>query len=101
MKIDILKELCNKFTVEVSFNGFQPFTHKVIDANKLLENIHEVVSDEVSKEDFIKNINSGNFMTKEIEDIFRNIKSQGTFKIHGHEKLGNHSYIECEKLIWL
>lgn len=42
-KIDInkLKYLCNKFTVEVSFYGISPFFHKVIDANLLLEEIHQ------------------------------------------------------------
>jgi len=99
MNIEKLKELCNKFTIEVSFNGFHPFKHKVIDANKLLEEIH-LVSD-VSKEEFIKNINSGNFMSSEIESIFRNIKSQVMFLTNGHEELGNHSYIECKTLNFL
>jgi len=99
MNLDKLKELCNEFTVKVSFNGFDPFSHDVIDANKLLEKIHEV--SELSKDEFIKNINEGNFMTKELEDIFRNIKNQGAFLISGHESLGNHSYIECKTLNWL
>ena len=96
MDLNKLIELCNKFTVEVSFNGFILFGHKVIDANKLLERIHEV--SDLPKEEFIKNINEGNFMTDELNDIFHNIKSQGMFVIHGHEALKNHSYIECKSL---
>ena len=101
MNVDInkLKELCNKFTVEVSFNGIQGFNHKVIDVNKLLEEIHEV--SDISKEEFIKNINKKNFMSNEIESIFKNIKSQGMFRIAGHEALGNNSYIECKSLKFL
>jgi len=99
MNLDKLKELCNKHTVVVSFNGFTPFSHKVVDANKLLEEIHEV--SDISKEEFIKNINNENFMAPEIESIFRNIKSQGTFLIAGHETLGNHSYIEHKSIPWL
>lgn len=94
-----LKKLCREFTVSVNFNGFHIFQHKVIDANKLLERIHEVSS--LTKEEFIQNINSGNFMSKEIEDIFKNIKSQGPFLLAGHEALGNHHYIECKSLNWL
>jgi hypothetical protein len=99
MNLDKLKELCNEFTVTVSFNGFYPFTHKVIDANKLFEKIHE--TSELPKEDFINNINNGNFMSKEIEDIFNNVKHQGKFLIAEHKVLGNHSYIECKSLNWL
>lgn len=99
INLDKLKELCNKHTVKVSFNGFEPFNHKVIDANNLLEEIHEVSS--LSKEEFVKNINEKNFMSLELESVFKNIKSQGPFAIKGHEALGNHSYIECKKLIWL
>lgn len=99
INIDKLKDLCKEFTVEVSFNGFQPFTHTVIDANKLLEKIHEC--SEIDKNEFIKNINNGIFMSKELEDIFKNIQSQGVFLLAGHEALGNHSYIECKSLNWL
>jgi len=99
INLEKLKSLCNEFAVEVSFNGVQLFTHKVIDANKLLEKIHEC--SDLPKEDFVKNINSGFFMSKELEDIFNYIKSQGMFRIAGHEALGNHSYIECKSLSWL
>lgn len=97
--INKLKELCNKYTVEVPFNGFSIFEHKVIDANKLLEEIH--TTSNIDKDKFIENINSKNFMSDEIRDIFYNIKSQGPFLLKGHEALGNHSYIECSKLNWL
>ena len=53
--IEKLKQLCNEFTVEVSFNGFMPFKHNVIDANKLLERIHEV--SDLPEDTFIDNIN--------------------------------------------
>jgi hypothetical protein len=97
--INKLKQLCNEFTVEVSFNGFAPIAHKVIDANKLLERIHEISY--LPKSTFMLNINKGDFMCSELSDIFHNIKSQGTFKLAGHEDLSNHSYIECSKLNWL
>lgn len=99
INIQKLKDLCKEFTVVVSFNGLMPFTHKVIDANKLLERIHECSN--LSKEEFVNNINNGIFMSKELEDIFRNIQSQGMFLLAGHEALGNHSYIECKSLSWL
>lgn len=99
MNLDKLKELCELFTVTVAVNGFLIHSHKVIDANKLLERIHEV--SDLSKDDFVTSINKGEFISKEIEAIFMNIKSQGTFKLAGHDALGNHSYIECSRLKWL
>jgi len=99
INIGKLKELCNEFTVSVSFNGIQVFSHNVIDANKLLDRIHEV--SDLPKEEFVANINKGLFMSTELEYLFKNIKSQGTFKIAGHEALGNHSYIECKNIKWL
>jgi hypothetical protein len=59
MNIEKLKELCNKYTVEVSFNGLMPFTHKVIDAQKLLEEID--TTSELPKQQFIDNINNKNY----------------------------------------
>lgn len=94
-----LIELCDKYTVEVSFNGFQTHKHNVINATKLLEEIH--LTSDIPKDEFILNINKGNFMSNELEDIFRNIKTQGTFTIAGHEALGCDAYIECNKLPWL
>ena len=99
MNLDKLKELCNKFTVEVSFNGFEPFTQKVIDAEKMLLEI-DTTSD-LSKEEFISNINKGNYMTKEYESIFTSIKTQGVFKTKGFENLSGNAYIECKSLNWL
>ena len=99
MNLEKLKELCNKFTVEVSFNGFEPFTHKVIDAEKMLLEIDS--TSELSKEEFISNINKGFFMTPEYESIFKSIKHQGAFKIKGYEKLSGNAYIECKSLNWL
>lgn len=99
MDINKLKELCNKYTVEVSFNGIKPFKHKVIDAELLLTDIH--LTSNLSKDEFVKYINSGNFITPEYKSIFKSIKSQGIFKLAGHEALGNHSYIECKSLKWL
>jgi hypothetical protein len=99
MDINKLKELCNKYTVEVSFNGFKPFKHKVIDAELLLTDIH--LTSNLSKDEFVKYINSGDFITPEYKSIFKSIKSQGIFKLAGHEALGNHSYIECKSLKWL
>lgn len=99
ISITKLRELCNKYTLTVSFNGFNPFTEKIIDANLLLEEIH-LISD-LPKDDFIKNINTGNFVYTELESIFRNIESQGTFLIKGYEQLGGHSFIKCKNLKWL
>jgi len=99
MNLDKLRELCNKFTVEVSFNGFEPFTQKVIDAEKMLLEID--TTSELSKEEFIANINKGNFMTPEYESIFKSIKRQGVFKIKGYENLSGNAYIECKSLNWL
>ena len=99
MNLDKLRELCNKFTIEVSFNGFKPFTQKVIDAEKLLTEIE--TTSELSKEEFIANINKGNFMTNEYESIFKSIKRQGIFKLNGHKNLSGNAYIECKSLNWL
>lgn len=100
MNIDKLKSLCNKYTVEVSFNGFEPFTHKVINADKLLEEIH--TTSDIHKSTFIENINKGNFMTAEYESIFKSIKMVGMFKTKGDDALnGAKSYIECSSLNWL
>lgn len=99
MNLDKLKELCNKFTVEVSFNGIELFTQKVIDAEKMLLELD--TTSELPKEEFISNINKGNFMTPEYESIFKSIKRQGTFKIKGYEKLSGNAYIECKSLTWL
>jgi hypothetical protein len=66
MNLDKLRELCNKFTVEVSFNGFEPFTQKVIDAEKMLLEID--TTSELPKEVFISNINRGDFMTRHVQN---------------------------------
>ena len=99
MDLDKLKELCNEFTIEVSFNGFAPFTHKIIDAEKLLPLI-DTTSD-LPKDEFISNINNKNYMTPEYESIFKSIQFQGTFKSKGYEKLSGNAYIECKSLNWL
>ncbi len=88
-----LVELINKYSVEVSFNGFMPFTHKVVNANKLLNDIHE--SADCTKEEFITLINTGGYKYNPmINVIFTNIQHQGKFKLAGHEALGSDSYIE-------
>lgn len=99
MDIQKLKELCAKHTKEVSFNGFEPFSHKVIDAEPFLEEIHTTST--LSKEDFIKNINEKNFMTPEYESIFHSIKYIGVFMMKGYEQLKGKAYIEHESLNWL
>ena len=100
MNLDKLKALCNKYTVEVSFNGFEPFTHKVINAEKMLEEIHTTT--DVDKSRFIENINKGNFMTPEYESIFKSIKTVGMFRTKGDDELnGAKAYIECSSLNWL
>jgi len=99
MDLSKLKEMCNKYTVEVSCNGFVGFNHKVIDAEKLLENIHQTSS--VEKDEFIKNINEKNFMSPEYESIFKSIKFKGEFKVKGDEKITGSSYIEHKSLSWL
>lgn len=100
MNIDKLKALCKKYTVEVSFNGFEPFTHKVINAEKLLEEIHTTTN--IEKCEFVENINKGNFMTPEYESIFKSIKMVGMFRTKGDEALnGAKAYIECKSLNWL
>ena len=100
MNIDKLKALCNKYTVEVSFTGFESFPHKVINAEKMLEEIHNTT--DIGKSEFIENINKGNFMTAEYESIFKSIKTVGTFQTRGNEALnGAKTYIECKSLNWL
>ena len=56
---------------------------------------------DLSKEEFISNINKGNYMTKEYESIFTSIKTQGVFKTKGFENLSGNAYIECKSLNWL
>ena len=87
------------FTVEVCFNGFMPFKHDVIDAELLLEQLH--TTSDIDKDEFIANINAENFMTPEYESIFKSIKTQGVFKVIGHEALSGNAYIECKELNWL
>jgi hypothetical protein len=99
MNIVKLKELCNKYTVEVSFNGFCMFFHKVINADKLLSEIH--LTSTLSKENFIKNINEGNYMFIEYEDIFKNIKSPHEFIVQGQKNLNGCSYIECKQFLFI
>jgi hypothetical protein len=97
MKLEKLIELCNKYTIVVSFNGFDAFKHKVIDAEKLLAEIHTTT--DISREDFILNVKSGNFMTPEYETIFKSIKFKGITK--GLKKLSGNAYIEYKSLYWL
>lgn len=101
MKINVekLKKVCDQFTVTVSFNGFEPFTQKVIDVYKLFDVIHEVA--DVDKDEFTKNVNKCNYMSPELETIFRNVKCIGTFKIKGYEALSGDAYVECKALNWL
>jgi hypothetical protein len=99
MNLEKLIELCNKFTVEVSFNGIELFTQNVIDAEKLLIEIDS--TSDLPKQEFINNINKGNFMTPEYESVFKSIKRQGVFKIKGYEKLSGDAYIERKSLNWL
>lgn len=99
MNLTQLVKLCNKYTIEVSFNGFEPFSHKIIDAEKLLAEINTTSS--LKKEEFISNINKGHFMTPEYESIFKHIQQQGLFKIKGYENLSGIAYIECKALNFL
>ena len=101
MKINIekLKELCKKFTVSVSFNGFTPITQNVIDVNKLFDVVHEV--SDVDKDEFIKNVNKNVYNSPELESIFRSVKCEGMFKIKGYSALSSDSYVECNSLNWL
>ena len=99
MNLDKLIELCDKYTVEVSFNGIAPFTHNVIDAEPFLEEIH--TTSNIDKDEFVSNINNGNFMTDEYNQIFHNITQYGIFKIRGHENVTGIAYIETEKLEFL
>lgn len=102
MNIDVekLKKMINDLKVTVTFNGFEPFEHDVVSANKLFENLHEIA--DCPKEDFVRYINSGEFKNNQyLYDIFYNVKSQGMFLIKGMEAIGSDSYIECRKLTWL
>ena len=97
MDLNKLKELCNKYTVEVNFNGFQGFKQKVINADKLLEEIH--TTSDLPKDEFVEKINSSDFMTPEYENIFTSIKTYGMFKTVGHEALkGAKGYIEVKDI---
>jgi hypothetical protein len=40
-------------------------------------------------------------MTPEYESIFKSIKTQGVFKVAGHENLSGNAYIERKSLNWL
>ena len=103
-----LVKMINDNTVTVAFRGLTMFNHKVVNARKLLETIHEVA--DCDKETFIDYVNISNnpitYMDREkykeipeIKAIFHNIESQGTFRIAGHEALGNDPYIEIKKLV--
>lgn len=99
MNKDKLIALCNKFTVVVSFNGFEPFNHKVIDVELLLDKIHTTT--DMSKDELVERINSGDFITPEYESIFKSVKSVGEFKTKGQENLSGKLYIQCSDLDWL
>ena len=99
-----LKELIKKYTVEVSFNGFASYNHNVVNARLLLEDLHLIT--DTDKQEFIKFVNWNNRPTFPTEYkknellrfIFDSIKSQGVFKIAGHEALGSDPYIEIKTL---
>lgn len=100
INVEKLKEMINNLKVTVSFNGFEPFEHEVVSANKLFENLHEVA--DCPKEDFVRYINSGEFKNNQyMYDIFYNVKSQGMFRIKGMDAIGSDQYIELKSLNWI
>ena len=100
INVEKLKQMINDLKVTVSFNGFEPFTHEVVSANKLFENLHEVA--DCPKEDFVRYINSGEFKNnQQMYDLFYNVKAQGPFLVKGMEAIGSDQYIELKSLKWL
>lgn len=83
INLDKLVELIKKYTVEVSFNGFFPYTQKVVNAKKLFEEIDTIA--DCDKEIFIIYVNDLNTNVRSpeyrsehnfiIKHIFANIKS--------------------------
>jgi hypothetical protein len=100
INIEKLKQMINDLKVTVSFNGFEPFEHEVVSANKLFANLHEIA--DCPKEDFVRYINSGEFKNNQyMYDIFYNVKSQGMFRIKGMDAIGSDQYIELKSLKWM
>jgi len=100
INVEKLKEMINNLKVTVSFNGFDPFQHEVVSANKLFENLHEIA--DCPKEDFVRYINSGEFKNNQyLFDIFYGVKSQGYFLVKGMEAIGSDQYIELKSLKWM
>jgi len=102
LNIDVekLKEIITNLTVTVSFNGFVPFTQDVINAKKLLEQIHEIA--DCTKDEFVQYINSGTYKENDIlNSVFSNIQYQGMFTILGFDAIGSDPYIVLNKLTWL
>jgi hypothetical protein len=103
LDLDKLRELIKKHTVTVSFNGFAPYQHDVVNAKKLFEELHEIV--DCDKDTFVAYVNEVNKKAKAsdgyeliIKTLFGNIKHQGVFKTLGHEALGTDPYIEVKDL---
>lgn len=100
INVEKLKQMINDLKVKVSLNGFDPFQHEVVSANKLFENLHEIA--DCPKEEFVRYINSGEFKNNQyLYDIFYSVKSQGHFLIKGMEAIGSDQYIEIKSLKWL
>jgi hypothetical protein len=104
---DRLVALIKKHTVSISFNGFIGFKHDVVNARKLLDEIHDVADcDKDVLVDYTKcRYHSDKWMDKEkykpnamIDILFNNIERQGVFLVAGCEDLGNDPYIEIKRI---
>ena len=103
LDFDKLRELIKKHTVTVTFNGFAPYQHDVVNAKKLFEELHEIA--DCDKDTFVAFVNEVNKKAKPtggyeliIKTLFSNIRHQGVFKTLGHEALGTDPYIEVKDL---
>ena len=101
--LDKLRGLIKKHTVTLTFNGFAPYQHEVVNAKKLFEELHEIA--DCDKDTFVAYVNEVNKKAKSsdgyeliIKNLFGNIKHQGVFKTLGHEALGTDPYIEVKDL---
>ncbi len=107
INVDKLVQLITKYTVTISFNGFTPFTQKVVNARKLFDELHSIA--DCDKETFIDFVNTCNnpktwedrkkYKRNDMIDVlFNNVEFQGKFKMTGCEAIGSDPYISHLKI---